>query len=429
MTVIKEYRIVKILSKALGIQTLLLLGALLFMTSFILGWIDQPIRGWLKGYEIPLTDKLSPVVSYGLVCFLGGLLSLLALSKRFSYLSIVSGAVGLILSLNFVLSCSLFNSKMIHAVNDLNQQKRQILLFNRFLPPNKGTDPTFIPTLSVETIQDRLYAMLHFATFGWYAALFGSLLVLSVFFISHRQKVKKRWLLFFAACFVSYVVITFSYFGAAEYYRNRGDYHLATGMYSKAVDAYDRAKHLDENYNYMKSFHTNLGKAFFFLGRSDQADYYIYKGSTSLQEADYSMAIFYFTLSGSIDPAFSNPVRNSFISWAYIDYGFSEYKKGIVSSAIGLWTKSVEFDQGQIQSYYFLSRAYYEISAYEESIRAGEQFLEVSRDKIMRSNICANSADAYYKLHRYELAREYYLRSFALDNDRNLRAILSLIGK
>jgi tetratricopeptide (TPR) repeat protein len=429
MTEIKEYTIVKFLSKALGVRTILLLGSLLFMLSFILGWLDQPIRGWLKGYEIPLSDTIPHVVSYGLLCFIGGLLSLLALSERFRYISFVTGAVGLFLSLHFLLSCTLFNSQRIHVINDLNQQEHQILLFNQYLPPNKGTEPTFDPALVVETIQDRLYATLHFASFGWYAALFGSLLLLFVFFMSQGQMIKKRWLLLSIACLVSYVALSFSYFGTAEYYRNRGDYYLATGMYSKAVDAYDKAQRLDGNFDYMKSFHTNLGKAYFLLGRSDKADYYIYQGTTALQEADFSMAIFSFSVSVFIEPSIAKSVGNNFTSWAYIDYGFSEYKKGIVSSAIGLWSKSLEIDPAQIQAYYFLSRAYYDISAYEESILAGKQFLKASKEKIMRSNICSNIADAYYKMHQYELAREYYLRSLSLDKDRNLRAILSLIGK
>ena len=426
----KENKIIKVLSKLFNIKTFIILGSLLLMSSAFLGWIDQPVVGWLKGTEIQLSENLPPVISYGLLCFITGFLSITALLTRFRWISVITGAVGFLLSLNFILSFSIFDSKKIGAISDLNQQEKHIMLFNKYLPPNIGVEPTFDTSIAIDTIEERFYATLHFATFGWYAAIFGSLLLTIAFIKSGINKnIKNISLFLFISFILFYFSLTLFPYLRAEYHRNKGDNYLTIGMYSKAIDEYKLAKQLDDNIDYVKGFHNNLGKAYFFMGRNDKADYYIYRGNIFMQETDFPMAIFYFDRAKSIDPSISKTIGNNLISWAYVNYGLSEYRKGIVSSAIELWGKSLEADSLQIQPYYFLSRAYYDISAYEESIIAGLQFLKLSRDKIMKANVSSNIADSYYKLKIYSSAREYYLKSIFLDKDGNLRAIMSLIGR
>ncbi|TAL74374.1 MAG: hypothetical protein EPN88_03890, partial [Bacteroidetes bacterium] len=173
----KDNKIIKVLSKLFNIKTFIILGALFLMFSAFLGWIDQPVVGWLKGNKIKLSDNLPSVISYGSLCFLSGLLSVIALSNRFRWISLLTGAVGLLLSLNFFFTFSIFDSKKIVTIDDLNQQEKYITSFNEYLPPNIGEEPTFDANITVNTLKDRFYATLHFATFGWYAAILGSLFV------------------------------------------------------------------------------------------------------------------------------------------------------------------------------------------------------------------------------------------------------------
>lgn len=429
MDELKESKVIRLLSAVFNIKTFIITGALLLMASSFLGWMDQPIKGWLKGKTIQLSENIPPIISYGSLCLLAGLLSLGALSNRLRWISILSGAIGIMLSLHFFLSFSLFDSKKVIDINNLNQQEKHILSFNKYLPPNIGTEPTFDASVTTGTVKERLYATLHFATFGWYAAILGSLSLFFAFLKSGANKNIKKLLFLIIPFIILYLVLTTFPYVLAEYHLNKGDRYIAHGMYIKAIDEYEQAKQLDKNADYLKSFHINLGKAYFFLGRSDRADYYIYKATKLMQERNFPEAVFYLTIARSVEPPISKTVGNSFLSWAYVTYGLSEYRKGITSSAIQMWRKSLEIDPSQIQSYFFLSRAHYDISSYDESIMAGLQFMKLSKNKIMRSNVSSNIADSYYKLQKYDIAREYYMRSLFLDKYQNIRAVMSLVGK
>ena len=426
----KGNKIIRVLSELFSAKAFIVLGALLLIGSAFPGWIDVPITGWVKGYKIRLSENLPSVISYGLLCFIAGLLFLVALFNRFRWVSVVAGAAGIFLSLSFLLTFSVFDSKKLIAISDLNQQEKRITSFNRYLPPNSGEEPTFDEDISTDTIQDRLYAAFHFSTFGWYAAALGSLFGIIAFMKSGTDKrIKKITLLSIILLIPIYLVLSLSSYLAAEYHRNKGDYYLAACIYSKAVEEYELAKRLDRNIDYQKGFHNNSGKAFYFLSRSDKADYHIFRANIYLQGKDFPTAIFYFNRAESVEPSISKTVGDNFISWAYVNYGLSEYRKGMASSAVESWRKSLETDPSQIQAYYFLSRAYYDIASYEKSIMSGVQFLKLCKNKIMKANVNSNIADSYYKLKDYGLAREHYLKSIFLDKYENVRAVMDLIGK
>jgi tetratricopeptide (TPR) repeat protein len=332
--------------------------------------------------------------------------------------------------LSFFLTFSAFDSKKLIVINDLNQQEKHITSFNRYLPPNSGEEPTFDADINTDTIQDRLYAAFHFSTFGWYVAALGSLFGIIAFIKSGiSKKAKRTTLLLLMLLTPIYIALSLSSYLAAEYHRNNGNYYLAACNYSMAVEEYEHAKRLDPNIDYQKGFHNNLGKAYYFLSRNDKADYYFYKANIYLQEKNFPMAVFYFEKAESVEPSVSETIGNNSLSWAYVDYGLSEYRKGMASSAVELWRKSLETDCSQIQAYYFMSRAYYDTASYEKSIMSGLQFLKLCKNKIMKANVNSNIADSYYRLKDYGLAREHYLKSIFLDKYENVRAVTSLVGK
>jgi hypothetical protein len=423
-------KVITILGKLFHVKTLIILGALFLMASAFLGWIDEPVMRWIRGNKIQIKDNLPLVISYGSLCFLAGLFSFIALFRRFTWVSVITGIVGLMLSLNFFLTFCLFDSKRIIAINDLNQQEASILTFNKYLPPNFGISPTFEDSIAVDTILDRFYATFHFATFGWYLAILGSILQL-VAFLKFRtiRNIKKFSFFLFLIFIMFYLSVALPPYIAAEYHRNKGDYYLATGMYNKAIEQYELAKRLDYNIAYANNFHTNVGKAYFFMGRTDKADYYLYRADIFIGEGNFPMALFFLKNAQLIEPSISKTVGNSLISWAYVSFGLLEYKKGMFASAIESWKKALETDPSQVQAYYYLSRAYYDISAYEESIMAGLQFLKLSGDEIMEANVSSNIADSYYRTKNYGLARVYYLNSLRLNMEGNQRAFMSVLGR
>jgi len=422
-------KILRILGKVFNVKTLIILGALFLISSAFMGWVDQPVMRWLKGYKIQIKDNLPVLISYGSLCFIVGFFSFIALFKRFMRATVVAGIVGLILSLHFYLTFSLFDSKRIIEMYDLNQQEVNILSFSRYLPPNFGVSPTFDDSIAVDTILNRFYATFHFATFGWYFAIFGSILLLVAFIKFRTGNIKKISFVLFPLFILSYLSVVLPPYIVAEYHRNKGDYYLAAGMYNKAIEQYELVKGLDRNIAYQKNFHTNAGKAFFFMGRTDKADYYLYRANILVQEGNFPMALFFFENARFIEPSISKTVGNSFLSWAYVSYGLSDYRNKEIGAAIESWRKSLETDPSQLQSYYYLSRAYYDLSAYEESIMSGLQFLKLSKDEIMKANVSSNIADSYYKIKNFSSARNYYLNSVMLNMDGNQRVFMSLLGR
>ena len=82
----------------------------------------------------------------------------------------------------------------------------------------------------------------------------------------------------------------------------------------------------------------------------------------------------------------------------------------------------------QIESYYYLCRAYYDLSSYDESVMAGLQFIKLCDNKIRNADTSSNVGDSYYRMKRYDLAREFYLNSLKLVMNGNQRALMNLVG-
>ena len=256
--------------KVFAFRAQVILGALLLMGSGSLGWIDRPVAGWLTGNRIGLSEVLPSGISYGSVCLAMGLLSLVGLVRRVRWASFFAGVVSLMVVLNFVLGFSVFHSSDLAVIDDLNRQAEEIFSFGKYLPPNRGAEPTFDERLKVDGVVDRFYATLHFATFGWYASILGALFLLVGSIKSIASKgTRIIALLLCAGLVVGYSLVSVLPYLRAEYHQNKGYYYIAHGLYQEAVQEYMLARKLDSNLNHMKEFHAELGKAYFLMGKND----------------------------------------------------------------------------------------------------------------------------------------------------------------
>jgi len=411
-------------------RSFLVLAALSLMASGSLGWLDQPILGWLNGNAIHLSSSLPSWISYGAASFAIGLLCLVSLAPGARLIALFTSTLALTLSLHFLLAFSVFHADQLIRIADLNQQAQRIFSFSKYLPPNAGVQPLFDAALSLDTIYDRLSATLHFATLGWYAAVLGSLLSFAAFATFPRTNPRGRLALaVIVASILAYLTLRLYPFAAAQHHQNKANHYMATGLFAEALHEYSLARVLDKNLNHMQEFHAELGRAAFHLGNLDDPDSYVYRALTSTTLQEYPSAIMYLSQVRADERSMPSDMRNRLLSWSYVSYGLSEYRMGIPASAIDQWKKAAAADPGQIQPYYFMSRAYHDISSYDEAVQAGLHFLRISKDKIMRANASANVADSYHGLRRYDLARQYYVESVLLDNFANMRAVMSLVGK
>lgn len=433
MSNVTDKRVEKAVSPgSAGGRLAIICGSGLLMASPFIGWINRPLLGWLKGNTIRFSEYLPQNVSYGMICLVLGGISLAALNRRWRWIGFIAGTIGLMISLHFYLDYALINSKKLLSIQELNRQEYNIIKFTeKNLPPNLGIEPSFDESGSADTVAGRLSAMLHFSTLGWYAAVIGSIVLVGVFARSAAASSLKRkmLLMIYISSVLLYSIIFLAPVLSAEYHRNKGSYYLAAALYGNAVDEYERARQLDRNITSIRSFHISIGTAYFFMKRADMADSHIYQASLFFQEDNYPMAVFHLNNALRIDPSLAGRVGSSYLASAHINEGLLEYRKGNAAAAIEAWNRALERDPSQVQAYYYLSRAYYDVAAYDKSIMTGLTFFTSTQNKQYRANISANIADAYYKMKTFSKAREFYLKSQMLDKDENLRAVLSLVGR
>jgi tetratricopeptide (TPR) repeat protein len=430
MKALKENKLFGLLERVLSYDGLLVLGAILLLGSPLLGWLDQPVRGLLRGYQIQISQKLPAAMSYGSLCMVIGASSLVSLCKRFRGVGILAGCGGFIIGLHFLFQLAVFESKNLIAVHEYNVQEKYLIAFSNSLPTNFMEEPTFDPTIPMDTIFDRVSAAWHYTSLGWYATVLGSLFLIIACAKTSDGRIIKATSPYIVVLYILVCLpLSLWPYMYAEFHRSKGDSYLASGMYTSAIEEYEDSKRLDPNINYSKSFHVNMGRAYYFLNRTGKGDYFIYQGVSSFRQNNFEQAIFYFKNAITVEPDIAKTVGNSYLAWTYARYGLSEYKRGIVGSAIDMWKKTLEIDSNQLQAYYYLSRAYYDRSAYQESLMAGLQFFRMAGDKINQANICCNLGDSYYRLKNYDAAREQYLKSLVLVLNGNQRALMNLIGR
>jgi tetratricopeptide (TPR) repeat protein len=412
------------------LRVLPLAAALLFLAAGWAGWIDRPILGPVGARALFFPADASPHISYSSLCWAFAACSLICLAKRTAGLALVAGAAALWVWLYFLVSFALLEPARLVLASDLNQQAGQILSFQKYLPPNAGTPPTFSRELGIDTVYDRLRAAYHFSSLGWYALGFGSL----VCFVSFlRGGLRFPKVLSFA--FVLFLIAAWGFLALRPYIESQQEFDaagadLAAGRYARALQRYQIAARLDPNLPHLESYQLALGNCLSLLGKTDEPAHIFHLAHTCLQNKDFQAASLHLeTLLSENAPGLPIELLRRSLAWSYVHHGLFQYKSGQPSLAIPLWQKALQADPGQLQSYFFLSRAYSELGSYEESIRAGLRFLAAAKDPIFVANVSANVADAYYRLQAYGPAREFYLKSFLADNYENLRAVMSLVGK
>lgn len=405
-------------------------AALLFLAAGSVGWIDRPILGLLGARALFFPGDAFPHVSYKLLCWTFAACSLASLARRASGLTLLTGVTALWMWLHLFVSFSLFEPSRLVMLHDLNRQAGELLSFQRYLPPNAGTPPTFAQELGIDSFADRLQATFHFATLGWFCFGLGSFLSLISFLCIGRRLPKVLSVVFLLSLVAAWGFMALRPYVKAQQALDAAGAELAAGRYARALQRYQIAAQLDRNLPFMETYQLALGNCFSLLGKTDEPAYVFQLAHTCLEARDFQAASSHLeTLLSDRPSGIPVELLRRSLAWSHVLHGLSEYRNGQPSLAIALWQKALQADPGQLQSHFFLSRAYSELGAYEESIRVGLQFLAVAKDPIFVANASANVADAYYRLQAYGPAREYYLKSFLADNYENLRAVMSLVGK
>lgn len=392
------------------------IGVLLITVSAFLIWIGWPIQ---KG--------VNTGINFGwLALFIGGI-GFAAWFRKSKKLLTVCWAGGIYLCSFYILYLTFWNPAF-WLIVDENTQYANIMNFSqRFLPANYGIEPTFEKVLFTETVLERLITSFYFMSWGWWICFVGSLSLLIVYLKTNGWKAI-QWIAITVVVIFAFQGIIFFKGFTAQYFHDKGDRLMAKGQYADAIQKYETAKHLDSQIARNEQIYLKIGAAYFKLGKSSYSEALFYHGYINSQEEKFDASISEYLIAAEKAPTRLKDIIHRQLAWSFAKQGITQYRKGLVGSAIGSWERSLSFDPNQFQAIYFLTRAYYENGRYKQSIDTARLLLSKSKNNLLNANLQSNIGDSYWKQGDFEAARSAYEASMVLDYYANLRIFKSLGG-
>lgn len=393
-----------------------------------IGMLVLTLSGWLVWIRAPLSGAANASLSFGWLAGAIGGLALIAWLWRSNRLLAVCGMAGLGL-VSFTLLHLTFMDPALWSLVDENTQATNIIRFSRrYLPGNFGIQPTFRPNLETDTLWGRLSTASYFLSWGWAICLVGSAFALLGALHRPDQRHLRRWIGVPAALLLaSQVGLLFSSL-VAKYDQDQGDRAMALGHYAQAVRRYERAQGWNRQLAASIRLHVRLGEAYERLEMSTQPNARLYLGERYSQQGDYRAALAAYQLAAQEATGSLQELLHKRMAWTYADGGIALYRRGLFDSAIGYWEQALRFDATQLQAAYFLARAYFEQSRYEQSIAMSRFLLTRSHNRQLNANVQANIGDSYWRLQDFMQARRAYEASMRLDSYGNFRMFKSLGG-
>ncbi len=386
------------------------------------------LSAWLIWIKAPISGGANPSVSFGWMAgVLGGIAGIAWLRSSGCVLA-VCGVAGLGL-VSFSLLYLTFIDPALWDLVDENAQAASIINFShRFLPGNFGIQPTFHLDLDTGTPQDRLATALYFMSWGWVISLAGSLFLLLAWSLNPGRRASMKWMSLTAVLIFGGQAVMVGHSLAAEYLEALGNRSLALGRYAEAARRYEGAQRWNPQLARSLQAHLRLGEAYYHLDMVTHPNVRLYLGQRYAQEGNYKAALGEYLLGAQEASEPLKTVHRKRIAWSYADGGILLYRRGLYGPASGYWEQSLAFDAAQIQTPYFLARAYFEQSRYEQSIAVSRFLLTRSQNRLLNANLQFNIGDCYWRLGDSDQARLAYEASIRLDAYGNFRIFKSLGG-
>jgi Tetratricopeptide repeat len=393
-----------------------------------LGVLCLVLSAWLIWIRAPISGGANPSLSFGwLAGVIGGIAAIAWLRSSGSVMAMCGiAALGLV---SFAVLYLAFIDPALWDLVDENAQAVSIINFShRFLPGNYGIQPTFHPDLDTGTTQTRLATALYFMSWGWVISVVGSLSLLLAWSLNPGRRASMKWMGLTAVLIFGGQAVMVGHSLAAEYLEALGNRSLALGRYAEAARRYEGAQRWNPQLASSLQVHLRLGEAYYHLDMLTHPNARLYLGQRYAQDGNYRAALAEYLLGAQEASEPLKTVHRKRIAWSYVDGGLVLYQKGLYGPASEYWEQARTFDSAQIQAPYFLARAYFEQSRYEQSIATSRFLLARSQNRLLNANLQFNIGDCYWRLRDFDRARLAYEASMSLDSYGNFRIYKSLGG-
>lgn len=411
-------------------KTVLIFAAICLMGASMLPWFSPPLINSVNGFDISLSPVLSLSIhpsfissfSFLLILLVTGII--LSLWSLYPYLVFHISMGCIFTTLYFILKAAFLDPGFLREVLEMHQQHLNMIKFSALLPLNAGFEPTLPPPLLPGNIFIRILNLFYFISWGWYMTLIAGIAML----FSYKRYRGNTSVIIWAITLAGIILYSVSPYIFSEYYVIMGDKYLEAGNYVMAEKAYKKILDRNDIFDMDSDLQNRLGMAASVSGRRNNTEYYFYMGNLYSEQGRYDMAVFEYQKALDLSTGDMRKLVVRSMGELYNIAGLKEYIRGNSSYGIQMWEKAQQLNPLEMQTYYYLSKAYYDSGDYHKAVSYGERFLSLSGNKILNSNINANIGDCYYKLGDPVKGRTYYEMGKVLDLIDNYRIFKSLGG-
>lgn len=395
-------------------------GSVFFLLSAFVWWLSTPLQWKITGLAIPLSgEPLSPqgfTKSLKLVSF--GTISLSLFSTSILFYTIKSlrkllffvGLFGIVLSVYFPLKFIFIEPNSLNTILYQQGQYNNIIQFSELFLVDTNIAQSLPGEAGFSYIADKITYCFQFISIGFYTNLMGGILLLTAslrFFINGYKKI-----LIISSMLVSLIltVVLYGHIMASEFYVIEADKQLFSGFPGKAIEFYMKAKTLNPNLDKSDEYIYKLGYANYLI-RNNSSIVHFFQGRNYQHIGSFRESLNEYNTAQddkSLKDVVSKRKANLFISEGLASYGKNENY-----SAISMFTDATSVDPWQIQSHFFLSKAYLDINRHNQQPSYSESvtILALCGEKLIRADTYNMLGDSYYKSRRFTDAREMYYHS------------------
>ncbi|MBV8215634.1 MAG: tetratricopeptide repeat protein [Verrucomicrobia bacterium] len=282
-------------------------------------------------------------------------------------------------------------------------------------------------TANIASACDRLVAARYFMGMGWYLSvavgLFCFFYARARLSVRDRSRLTKGTLLM-AACLA---LAFFTRAAVAHFLVAWGQDAEARGEPDLAIERYRKAMQLDGWFAIHSTLYQRIGAIDANFGRLETLDYGVYYSEKLYAQGDYTEAIAelekVIPKSGKLAPVFREREAEM---WA--GYGSALYRQRAVAAAIPAWHSAFTKDPSQWPAGFGLTRAYFEVGRYPESVSLSKEIIKRIRDPVLQAELHSDLGDSLIRLGNVAEAHLAYRQSFLLDYVYNWRALSDTIG-
>lgn len=401
-------------------------------------WVALTITNRLAGLHAPLFGYKSGhpgslLLSWGVAAALLIAVSAFACRLKLWRSLSIAGAALLLLTLGGLLQVAVGEPGLLKEIGDEESQWASAVntFQTKYLPVNQGVEPDNAsgPPLStsIVTVWDRLIVARYFMGRGWYLTVVIGLLA---FFYGRARlspRSRARLTMWTLVLVLSSTAIALARPLAAQIAVVRGQIAEAEGNPALAIERYREAVRLDDWYAIHAALYIRIGAIDFSFGRTDTLEYGFYHSQLLFSQKSYLPAIQ--ELERLLPKAGSQTkLVHDLLADRWTAFGTALYAEGAVAAAVPAWQKALRHDPSSWLAGFCLSRAYFEVGRYQDSIDLILPMTKVVRDPEFRSALDTNLGDDYTRIGDLAEAKLAYRHSYLIDYVLNWRGLSDMIG-